>query len=368
LTNSLYAMGEYLLEQGVRRVAMESTGIYWIPVWNVLEAMGFELLLVNPYHIKQIPGRKSDAKDAQWISELLYKGLLRSSLIPDVTIRELRCYSRKYVKLQQQITSVYQQIERCLEMCNIRLTCFVSNISGVSVSRVVKAIIAGEDNPLVLEELVHGRIRNKHKENIRESLTGFITSHMRFSLELLQEQLDLLLVHAEKCLSCMRSVCHTHYSTQLELLITLPGVDELSAMLLIAETGADMKPFESSAKFAGWTGLRPRNDETNGKYKSTAITKGNKYLRTVLVQIAWAASRTKGSFFMEKFNRLAMRKSRKKALIAIARKMAVIIWNILSRKEAYNPCLLPVYDPLKIKAKINYHQKEISRLDKLATG
>ncbi len=366
LTSSLYSMGESLQAQGVVRIAMESTGIYWIPVWNILEAMGFELLLVNPYQIKQMPGRKSDTKDAQWIAELLHKGLLRSSLVPDERIRELRCYSRKYVKLQQQITSVYQQIERTLEMCNIRITCFVSNISGMSVSRVVKAIIRGEDNPQILEELVHGRIRNKHKENIRESLRGFITSHMRFSLELLQEQLDLLINQAQRCLSQMSSICRTNYASQMELLTSIPGVCTLSAMLLIAETGADMKAFESSGKFAGWTGLRPRNDESNGKYKSTATTKGNKYIRSVLVQIAWAAARTKGSFFMEKLNRLAMRKSRKKALIAIARKMAVIIWNILSRKEVYNPDLLPVYDPQKIMAKINYHQKEINRLDKLA--
>ena len=133
LTSTLYAMEEYLQAEGVERIAMESKGIYWIPVWNILEAMGFELLLVNPYPIKQIPGRKSDSKDAQWIAELLHKDLLRSSLVPDETIRELRCYSRKYVKLQQQITSVHQQIERCLEMCNIRLTCFVSNLSGMSV-------------------------------------------------------------------------------------------------------------------------------------------------------------------------------------------------------------------------------------------
>jgi len=136
-------------------------------------------------------------------------------------------------------------------------------------------------------------------------------------------------------------------------------------MIIIAETGADMSAFENSGKFAGWTGLRPRNDESAGKFKSTAITKGNTYLRAMLVQIAWAASRTKGSYFKEKFNRLAMRKPRKKALVAIARKITVVIWNVLQNKTVYNPDLMPVYDPMKLQAKMNYHQKEFDRLEKI---
>lgn len=367
LTPCLYEMGEYLQSEGVHRIAMESTGIYWIPIWNVLEAMGFELLLVNPYLIKQMPGRKSDVKDAQWIATLLYKDLLRSSLVPDATIRELRSYSRKYVKLQQRRTSIIQQIERTLEMCGIRITSYVSNNSGKSIDRVVKSIIAGEKNPEELELLIHGRIRKKHGFQIRKALTGFIVDHHRFTLELLDQERSLIEKQAEQCLEKMREICYKKYSKEMELLVTVPGISELSALLLIAETGADMRAFESSNKFAGWTGLRPRNDESAGKYKSTATTKGNKYLRTTLVQIAWAASRTKGSYFCNKFARLAMRKSRKKALIAIARKIAVIIWNLLSNDQPYNANLLPVYDPDKIKAKIRYHQREEERLSKIIT-
>ncbi|GHS92242.1 IS110 family transposase [Bacteroidia bacterium] len=365
LTNTLREMGEYLMVEGVEKIAMESTGIYWIPVWNILESMSFELILVNPYLIKQMPGRKSDVKDAQWIATLLNKGLLRGSLVPNETIRELRCYSRKYVKLQGRITSLLQEMERTLEMCNIRITSFVSNISGKSISKVINAVIEGETSAVKLEELVHRRIRNKHQEKIRESLEGFITPHHRFTLELLKEEYELLLEQADRVKSKMQAICYAHYSREMDLLVTLPGVDTLAAMLLIAETGADMKAFESSGKFAGWTGLRPRNDESAGKYKSTATTKGNKYLRSVLVQIAWGASRTKGSFFMERYTRLAMRKSRKKALVAIARKITVVIWNLLSRNEAYNPGLVPVYDPAKLSSKISYHQKEIERLENL---
>jgi transposase len=184
-TVSIYSMGEALQEEGVEEVAIESTGIYWIPVWNILEEMGFKMLLVNPYLIKQMPGRKSDVKDAQWIAALLHKGLLRGSLIPVKQIRELRVYSRKYVKLQQRQTSVLQEMERTLEVCGIRITSFVSNISGKSIMKVISQIIQGETDPDVFVKLVHGRIINKHsKVKIKEALTGFVTPQHRFLLEL----------------------------------------------------------------------------------------------------------------------------------------------------------------------------------------
>jgi transposase len=365
-TVSIYSMGEALQEEGVEEVAIESTGIYWIPVWNILEEMGFKMLLVNPYLIKQMPGRKSDVKDAQWIAALLHKGLLRGSLIPVKQIRELRVYSRKYVKLQQRQTSVLQEMERTLEVCGIRITSFVSNISGKSIMKVISQIIQGETDPDVFVKLVHGRIINKHsKVKIKEALTGFVTPQHRFLLELSLEEYELLVRQSDKCLSMMKGICQKHYQKELELLQTIPGVGLIAAMILLAETGADMKAFENSGKFTGWTGLRPRNDESAGKYKSTATTKGNRYLRSVLVQSAWAASRTKGSRFKEKFNQLAVRKPRKKALIAIARKIAVIVWNVLYYQQNYNPEKMIIYQPAKLLAKRNYHQKEFERLEKM---
>lgn len=366
LTTSIRAMGEELRTEGVDSIAMESTGMYWIPIWNILEEMGFQLILVNPYLIKQMPGRKSDVKDAQWIATLLHKGLLRSSLVPCKEIRELRTYSRRYVKLQQRQTSVLQDMERTLEICSIRVTSFVSNISGKSVLKVIEQIVRGETRPDVLVELIHGRIVNKHtKQKIKESLTGFITDHHKFILELALQEYSLLVSQSNECLLKMEELCNVHYKDEMKLLLTIPGISNISAMIVIAETGADMKAFENSGKFSGWTGLRPRNDESAGKFKSTATTKGNRFLRAVLVQIAWAASRTKGSYFKEKFNRLAIRKSRKKALIAIARKIGVVIWNVLYYKQEYNPEKLIVYDPGKLQAKISYHQKEWDRLQLL---
>jgi transposase len=366
LTTSIRAMGTALLSEEVEAIAMESTGMYWIPVWNILEDMGFQLILVNPFLIKQMPGRKSDVKDAQWIATLLHKGLLRSSLVPSKEIRELRTYSRRYVKLQQRQTSVLTDMERMLEMCSIRITSFVSNISGRSVMKVIEQIVHGETTPDILVESIHGRIVNAHtKQNIKESLTGFITEHHRFMLELSLQEYSLLVSQSNKCLMKMEELCNEHYKNEMKLLLTIPGISDISAMIVLAETGADMKAFENSGKFSGWTGLRPRNDESAGKYKSTATTKGNRFLRAILVQIAWAASRTKGTYFKEKFSRLAMRKSRKKALIAIARKVGVLIWNVLYYEQAYNPEKLIVYEPGKLHAKILYHQKEYDRLQKL---
>ncbi len=365
LTVSIREMGFYLQAIGVERIAMESTGIYWIPVWNILETMGFKLMLINPYLIKQMPGRKSDVKDAQWIAMLLQKNLLRSSLVPCARIRELRTYSRKYMKLQQRMTPVLQAIERTLEMCNIRITSFVTKIESKSVLSVVKRIIQGETSADNLMECIFGSIMNRHGSRIKQSLEGFIGEHHRFALELNYAEYEFLMQQSQRCEEMMQKICTEHYSRELQLLQTIPGIKRIAAMLIIAETGADMQAFENSGKFSGWTGLRPRNDESAGKYKSTAITRGNKYLCALLVQVAWGAVRTKGSFFQEKFTRLAIRKSRQKALIAIARKIGVVIWNLLYYNQSYNPQIVAWYEPEKVLAKVNYHQREITRLQKL---
>jgi len=365
-TVSVYSLGEHLQTEGVQEVAIESTGIYWIPVWNILEEMGFSLMLVNPYLIKQMPGRKSDVKDAQWIAALLHKGLLRGSLIPCQQIRELRTYSRKYVRLQQKLTSVLQEIERTLEICGIRITSLVSRISAMSVRRIIEQTIQGEDNPLELVKHIHGRIiKRQGREKVIESLTGFVMPQHRFVLEQALEEYDLLVMQSDRCLSKMAELCKLHYSKEFELLQTIPGISEISAMIIIAETGADMKAFENSGKFIGWTGLRPRNDESAGKFKSTATTKGNKYVRTILVQVAWAASRTKNSYFKEKFNRLCIRKPRKKALVAIARKIGVVIFNVLNKTECYNSSVLIVPQTEKVQQQVIYHKKELERLEKI---
>ena len=256
-------------------------------------------------------------------------------------------------------------MDRIMIMANIRISSCVSKLTNKSVIMVIDALIKGETNPDNLMKLVYGNTKNKQSGKLREALTGYIMDHHRKALKWEKEIYDILERQTLECIKEMERICNKHYKDEMLLLQTLPGVSKISAICLIAETGADMSVFENSGKLTGWAGLRPRNDESAGKFKSTATTKGNRFLRAILVQIAWAASRTKGSFFKEKFNRLCIRKNRKKALIAIARKMAVLIWNVLYDQEGYNPRKLIVYEPGKVQAKMNYHQKELERLEKL---
>jgi len=326
---SIRTMAQMLQQEGVRRIAMESTGIYWIPVWNILEEAGFDLMLVNPYLIKQMPGRKSDVKDAQWI------------------------------------TRVTQEMERILEVCNIRITSLMSKHHGVSIHKVIEKIIAGEDSVEELACCIHGRTLNAKGELVKLSLDGQVEEHHRFTLMLAYQQHKLFLKQIESLETRMGELCEEHYSREMELLMSIPGVGKQAAMQIISETGGDMQAFADSGKLTGWTGLRPRNDESAGKFKSKAITKGNKYLRRIMVQCAWAASRTKGSHYKSKFEQLCIRKSRKKALIAIARKLLTVVWHVLEEKEPFNHQMLPVYDQKKIESKIKYHRKELEKLEAL---
>jgi transposase len=364
-TPKIRQMGEYLRTEGVSKVAMESTSTYWVPVWDVLLEMGFELMLVNPFLIKQMPGRKSDIKDAQWISCLLHRGMLRGSMIPTAEIQQLRTYSRKYTKLQEQKTRTLQKMDRIMVMCGFRIGSCMSSPGTKSVMNIVTALIKGESRPDELSKLVYGNTANKKSGKLREALTGNLKEHYRQQLEWEKEEYDLFEKQSEQCIIQMRRICKEHYSKEIELIKSIPGVSEISSMIIIAETGGDMSVFENSGKITGWAGLRPRNDESAGKYKSVATTKGNKYLRSVLVQVSWAASRMKNGWFKEKFNRIAIRKSRKKALIAIAGKLLTVTWNVLYYKAPYNPQMVHIYDPSKVEAKINYHQREIERMKKL---
>ena len=362
LSSDIRTLARDLLAEGVKEVAMESTGIYWIPIWNILETYDFELTLVNPYYIKQMPGRKSDVKDAQWIAKLLYRKMLRGSYVPDQSIRELRSYSRREFKLQGRRTSSLQELERTLEMCNIRITSFTSNIDALSVRKIVSLIILGETNPKILAECVHGRIRNKHKEKIELSLDGVVPEHLRFTLELIYKELLQIEEHIQMLNNRILEICDRQYKEEMELLISIPGVQSKSASIIIAESGHDLKAFDSSKRYASWVGLCSRNDESAGKFKSRAITKGNRYLRRVLVQVAWASTRSKGTYFEAKFKKLIVRKGPTKSLVAIARKMSVIIWSIIREKKMFDPDMLPIYDPKNLEKVIEYHKESIKKL------
>lgn len=283
-------MRDLMKEHYVKEVGMESTGIYWIPIWRILQGH-FELKLINPWFIKQLPGRKTDVKDAEWIATVIQKNLVRGSYVPGRQIQELRQFERRYVRLCEQSTRIEQAIDRQLHRCNIQITNYVSRIGSASVIKVVKALIAGETTAELLEKHIHGRIRNKHKEKITASLNGIISTSDRFILNQHIKEYELILAQQEECLHEMNQLCQKNFKKELQLLCTIPGVQLLSAMIIIAELGVDLKPFITASALTGWAGLRPRNDESARKIRSTKITKGNKYLRRILVQCAWAASR-----------------------------------------------------------------------------
>lgn len=361
LTSDIQAMCSVMKEHGVEEVGMESTGIYWIPVWRILQGQ-FDLKLINPYFIKQLPGRKTDVKDSQWIATVVQKQLVRGSYVPGKQIQELRQYERRYVRLCEQSTRIEQAIERQLHRCNIQITNYASKIGSVSVINVVKGIIAGETTPEQLEKHVHGRIKGKHKEKITASLTGVISSADKFIFNQHIREYDLILIQQSECLTEMSTLCEQYFEQEIKLLCTIPGIQKLSAMIIIAELGVDLKTFATAAALTGWVGLRPRNDESAKKIKSNKITKGNKYLRRILVQCAWAASRKKNSWLKLKFDQLCVRKSSKKALIAIARKLLVIIWNVLTHKKEYVE-YVPKLNPEEKKRKMEYYSKRLKELE-----
>jgi transposase len=334
-TPELERLRQVLLDHCVAEVAMESTSIYWVPVWRVLEA-DFEVRLVNPYFIRQLPGRKTDIKDAQWIATVLQKGLIKNSFIPDQQTQQLRQYNRKIFCLNRQKQRAEQAIDLILQRCNIRLSNYVSDIGGKSMRKVVTALSAGCCDADQLVKLVHSRITNKHGVAcIRDALMGIVSPVDMQMLSMSLEEVALFESQLAICKHQMLELCRQYHQQQLELLQTIPGIKEYSAASIIAEIGVDMKAFLTASALVGWAGLRPRNDESAGKIKGRKTLHGNKYLRIMLVQCAWGACRTQLSRFRLRYNNLKKRMNHNKALIANARKILVVIWHILEKKQPY---------------------------------
>ncbi|HNX08351.1 MAG TPA: IS110 family transposase, partial [Bacteroidales bacterium] len=359
-TQGLSELNHWLQGEHVLKVAMESTGVYWMPVWRALEDK-FSLLLVNPYFIKQMPGRKSDVQDAQWIATLADKQLLRGSVVPCKTIRVLRSYLRRYAQLQGQTTRCLQQMEKQLSQCNIKIASLSSTIGSKTVIGIVESISKGNYAPEQLLKLVHGRILNRHKENVIQSLQGIIEEHDVFLLRQIYEDYQHIERQCNELLAQAQKIAEAHYHEQLNLLQTIPGIKQLSAVIILAELGGNIQLFGSAEQLTGWCGLRPKNDESAGKIKSRSITKGNKYLRRILVQTAWAASRTKTCYLKTKFEQLSIRKSSKSALIAIARKQLVIIWNVLAKQQVYQEPKIKL-SPEQIIRKQKYYREKLNKL------
>jgi transposase len=335
LTSDLYELRSILELYDVCQVAMESTSIYWIPIWRVLSEH-FDLKLVNPLFIKQLPGRKTDVRDAHWIALVLMKGLVYGSYVPEQQIQSLRQYERRYSALNKQIVHSEQCIDMQLQRCNIRFSNYISDIGSQAMRKVVKSLMDGITDPDELVKCAHTRTKNKHGTSvIRESLNGVVSQVDRDMLALYMEELELYHRQQEECQMRMIEICQQSYELELSLLTTIPGIKTTSAMTILSELGNDLSAFKTSSNLAGWAGLRPRNDESAGKIKSRKTMHGNKFLRVILVQCAWANSRCKSSRLGYKYALLAKRMAPQKALVAIARKLLVIIWNVLTRKVVY---------------------------------
>ncbi len=337
LTHQLRDMRRMMQSRGVSEVTMESTAIYWIPVWRVLEPH-FHLKLVNPYFIKQLPGRKSDVKDAQWIAECTLKDLVRGSFVPPERIQQLRQYDRRIFDLDAEIVRKLSKLDGVMQRCNIRLGNYVSNTDTKSYKNVVRKLCEGVTDPQDLIKEIYSRITNRHgRETILAALTGVVSEAEKDTMRQLRDELDMAEKHKQECMDKMLHICKTYYPEELRRLMTIPGIKERAATSLIAEIGVDMTKFQTAAHLASWSGLKPRNDESNKKIKSRRITHGNVFLRKTIIECAWGASRTKDCFFSRfSYHQTQVRKKNKmKVLVAVARKLLIAIWHVLHDEADY---------------------------------
>ena len=332
VTAELLRLADWLREHAVTHVAMEATGVYWRPVWAVLEGQ-FELMLVNPHHVKVIPGRKTDAQDCEWIAELLQHGLLRGSFVPPSEIQDLRDLTRYRVELTQSQNRVANRIQKLLEQANIKLSSVASNALGISGQQMIEAIIAGIEDPAALAELAQRRLRGKIPE-LRLALEGRVRDHHRFLLkefldewkalgkriQRIEEEIDRRMVPFEEAVTLWQSI---------------PGVDRVTACNLVAELGVNMAQFPTAQQLASWAGLCPGNNESAGKRLSSVTRDGNKWLRRALCQAAWAVTRKKDCYLAAQFRRVAAHRGIKRAVIAVAHSVLIIAYTMLKTRRSY---------------------------------
>ena len=337
LTPDLERLVDVLHQHDATEVCMESTSIYWMPVWRILEPY-FSLKLVNPYFIKQLPGKKSDVKDAEWIATCLLKDLIRGSYVPEDRIQQLRQYDRRIFDLNKDIVYKLTKLDAALQRCNIRISNYVSTTEGKSYQKVVEKISEGVTDPKVLISLIHGRTINRvGTDVITASLTGVITQTDIDVIRQMREEVLLAQKHRDECLAKMEELCNKWFPKQMKNLQTVPGISLRSATSIIAELGTDMSSFEDAAHLVSWSGLKPRNDESAGKIKSRKITHGNKFLRKTLIECTWAAAKKQGCFYntFSYHQTVVRRKNKMKVQVAIARKMLTAIWFILNDNVPY---------------------------------
>jgi transposase len=363
MTVNLLALSDWLTSKQITHVAMESTGEFWKPIYNLLEG-NFELLVVNAKHIKNVPGRKTDVKDAEWIAELLRHGLVRGSFIPPQAQRDLRDLTRQRTNLVQDRATVVNRLQKVLEWANIKLSSVATDVTGVSARAMLEAIVQDQVDPVALSELARGRLRKK-RDALEQALTGAVRDHHRFMIAQHLMQIDFLdqqiAAFDEQITAAMQDLSQPPdepgptqpdasqvvvtppedttapltWEAAVALLDTIPGVGQRAAEMILAEIGLDMSRFPNEAHLSSWAKLSSGNNESAGKRYSGAIGHGNRWLRTVLVQVAWAAVKVKKSYLSSFYHRLAARRGAKRAIIAVAHRMLIAIYHMLKKHEPY---------------------------------
>ena len=359
MTRDLLGLADWLEEAGVTIVAMESTGVFWKPIYNILESR-FAVMLVNAHHVKQVPGRKTDVKDCEWIADLLQHGLLHPSFVPPPAIRELRDLTRTRAQIVSEKTSVANRIHKLLEDANIKLGSVASDILGVSGRDMLESMVRGEEDPEVLADLARRRLRGKIPQH-QLALEGHATEHHRFMLSFLLrhlKQLETLIgeldLQIEKVVRPFRK--------EIELLITMPGVQSRTAENLLAEIGADMDQFPSAGHLASWAGMCPGNNQSAGKRKGGKTPRANRWLRRALTEAAWAAARTKNSYPQAQYKRLVPRKGKKRAIVAIGHGLLIAAYHMLKKSTSYKDLGGDFFDRLNPEQLSRHLVKRLERL------
>ncbi len=385
-TEELLALSDWLAEWEVTHVAMESTGEYWKPVFNILEG-NFETWLVNAQHVKHVPARKTDVKDAEWLAQVMQMGFLKPSFIPERPQRELRDLTRMRQTLVRERARVVNRVQKVLEDANIKLASVVTDILGVSARRMIEAMIRGEEDPKVLANLAKGRLRNKLPA-LEKALVGRVTDHHRFLLKRHLEHIDFLDAEIQtlsqeiaRRIEVMSQpseaeppVQESHkeklspegasltWNQAIELLITIPGIDRYAAEMILAEIGLNMSRFPSADHLAAWAGVAPGNHQSGGKNYSGRSKKGNRILCAILAQVAWAAQRKKDSYLSALYRRIAMRRGKKRAIVAVAHSILISIYYMLTRQQTYQDLGSDYFDRRRKDAKVDYYMRQLRRL------
>jgi transposase len=332
-TADLMALSAWLSAQGCTHIVMEATGVYWKPVWHILSDGEFELALANAAHVKNVPGRKTDVNDATWLADLMAHGLIRGSFVPGEQTQEMRNVLRMRKQFVRERGSHIQRLQKTLEDANIKLDSVITDITGLSGRRMIEALIGGETDPQALAALAHRRIKATSAE-LEAALRGRVTKHHRFALRLLLQHIDAI----DAAITEIDQEVDANiepFRTAITILSTIPGVSQLSAEVIAAEIGVDMGRFPTEGHLISWAGLCPKNDESAGKRRSTRMRKGAPWLKTTLIQCAWAATRTKGTDLHAQFHRLRARRGAKKAIGAVAASILTAAFPMLRNGALY---------------------------------